>query len=192
VSVLSTAAASGGLPMPKDLAPETVARISDVPTRDGIITRSELRHQLVIAEVAEGKRSASDPSAGEHDRLMHKTVDGLIETVWIKGQATEMHIVVTKHRVSREVSRLKQSFATTGEYRALRKSAPYTPRDVYASVESQVLSNHILERIAAGARSKAEENDAIEEFVTQFNERWRGRTVCAPRYTADNCSNGSP
>jgi len=73
------------------------------------------------------------------------------------------------------------------------KESHYTYRDVHERIRLQILSTQLQERIQAkigkGAGPKAEQ-DAFQEFVDEFNGRWRSRTVCAPAYVTERCSNG--
>lgn len=180
----------GALPSPEELAPNTVARVSDVPRRTGTITRAEFRHSLVVAAAAEGRRAIPKPGGRGYERLMRAAVNTLLEAIWIKGQASEMHIFVTRNQVSRALARLKkQSFKSAAEYRKFLRDARYTRRDVYERVELELLSTRIQQRIAIRAKSKSEEAKIFRAFLKEFISRWRGRTVCASAYVTDLCSN---
>jgi hypothetical protein len=171
--------------------PNTVARISDVPDRAGTITIAEFRHSLDLVATAEGRHAAPRPGGRGYQRLMRTAIRNLLELIWIKGQAAEMNIVVTRRQVSRLLASIKkQNFKSAAEYHEFLRESHYTPRDVYERVELQLLVVRVQKRIAAGVTSKSEEQKVFKEFVAEFNERWRGRTVCAPRYAIDACSNG--
>jgi SurA N-terminal domain len=191
------ASASAALPSPEALVPNTVARISHVSDRMGTITKAEFRHALVLAAAVEDMQAPPQPGSAGYDWLERSAVDSLLEAAWIKGQAKEMGIVVTRRQVRREVAAIKEaSFASGAEFRRFLRRFRYTRRDVYAQVELQVLSRRIQERIqtriARESSTEAEEQRAFDEFLAEFNERWRSRTVCAPEYATDRCSNYSP
>lgn len=108
-----------------------------------------------------------------------------------------MGIAVTRRQVSRELTLIKrESFESEAEYRRFLKEARYTNRDIYERVELQLLSMRmqlrIEKRIQRDARNEFEEQQAFKEFVAEFNEKWRARTVCAPQYATERCSNGPP
>lgn len=133
------------------------------------------------------------PKAGEVDypRLAHRALFGLLEVIWLKGQAAEMGIVVTHAEVVRERELIKgENFASPAQFRRFLRESKFTRRDVYERVELQLLAFRIQSRIGRGADSEAEEKRAFDEFVAEFNERWRSRTVCAPGYLTARCSNG--
>jgi hypothetical protein len=186
-----SATASAVLPAPDELVPNTVARISDVPDRTGTITKAEFRHALVLAAAGRERLPVPKPGGRGYELLKRSAVLSLIETIWIKGQAAEMNIVVTRSQVLRELALIKkQNFASAAEYRKFLRRWRFTRRDVYEQIELQLLSIRIQQRIAEGAESEAEEQKAFDEFITEFNERWRSRTVCAPEYVIAHCSNG--
>jgi len=111
------------------------------------------------------------------------------------GQAAEWGISVTHKQVSREVALIKQeSFKNSAEYRRFLKETRYTRRDVNERVEVQMLSTRLQgllsKRIDGETSSRSEERRAFKEFVDEFIEKWRGRTVCAPDYATSRCSNG--
>jgi hypothetical protein len=188
-----SATGSAALPSPEELVPNTVARISNVPDRLGTITSAEFRHALVLAAAAEDPHGAPKPGRHGYQRFMRTVVNNLLEAIWIKGQAAEMNIVVTRRQVLRLITLLKkQNFKSAAEYHKFLRESHYTPRDVYERVELQLLIVRMQKRIAEGVRSASEEQKVFKEFVAEFNKRWRSRTVCAPRYVTARCSNGPP
>lgn len=189
-----TAARSLALPAPEDLKPNTVARISEVPLRFETVTIGELRHALVLAAAQEGLRSVPEPGRGGYGKLEKSAINALLETAWINGLAAEWGMGVTRDEVKRELGRVKkESFKSVAEFRRFLKESRYTYRDLYERVRLQILSTLLQERlqqmIPKGAGLKAEQK-FFSEFVKEFNERWRARTVCAPQYLTERCSNG--
>lgn len=190
-TVSGSAEGSTVLPAPGELVPNTVMRVSHVPDRLGAITKAEFHHALAIA--AAGKRSYPAPRPGGpgYERLEHTALSSLLETVWIKGQAAEMNIVVTLGQVRRELALIKEeNFRSGAEFRRFLRRWRFTRRDVYERVELQIISTRIQRRIEAKVRHRSEEQAVFDEFVKEFNERWRSRTVCAAGYVTDRCSNG--
>jgi hypothetical protein len=162
-----------------------------VPKKLGTITSAEFHHALTQAAAAVGRRRAPNPGGHGYRRLKHAAIDALLEAVWLKGQAMKMHIFVTHRQVVSERARVKsESFRNEAEYRKFLKEKRYTHRDVYERIELQLLSMRIQRRIEKQVKHKSEEQKVFREFVTEFNERWRGWTVCAPAYVMRRCSNG--
>lgn len=182
------------LPAPEELAPNTIARIDEAVSRDDeMITRAELRHAIAMAAAGEGLRQTPRPGEKEYRRLEPWALDGLLESAWLRGQAAEMDIAVPRGQVRRRLAAIKrENFPTGAEFRKFLREAHFTRRDVYERVELELLAFRLQERIVAGAKSRAEKQKAFREFVDEFNERWRARTVCATEHATERCSNGLP
>lgn len=191
-----SATSSVALPAPEELVPNTVALISDVPARDGTITRPELRHAVIIQAAGAGLRTTSKPGDRGYERLQREALEFQLEGVWIRGEAAEKNISVTPREVAGELARIKkESFKTEAEYRKFLRESRYTRRDVRERVEIQLLSlelqEWLLQRFSReGKTSRAEEQRGFAEFIDEFNEKWKSRTVCGPDYAVDRCSNG--
>lgn len=107
-----------------------------------------------------------------------------------------MGIGVTRRQMRRELAAIKrENFRSAAEYHRFLRETRFTHREVYERVELQVLSERIQlrvqRRIDRETRTPAEEQKAVNEFVDEFNERWRSRTVCALEYVTGRCSNGA-
>lgn len=185
--------ATAALPVPDALPPNTVLRVSEVPEATGKVTVAELRHALAQAAAQAGREQVPAPGTPAYERLERSAVEALIEAIWLKGQGAEMGIVVTPGQIARELAQIKREiFESAAEYREFLRDARYTRRDVIERVELQLLSRRIQRRISAGIKDPAEEKKVFTEFLAEYNERWRSRTVCAPEYVTRRCSNGPP
>ena len=138
-----------------------------------------------------GLRSVPKPGGAEYEKLKKVAIGELLDSIWIRGQATEMGIVVTPRQISRMLARLKrEAFKSEAAYRRFLKESHYTRRDVRERVEIQILSMRIQERIVRKATSESGVQKAFSAFVVAYGERWRARTVCAAEYVTTRCSNG--
>ena len=190
-----SASGSAVLPDPDDLPAAMVAVVPIVPGPRGRITKAEFQHTLLLEAVSAGRRSAPRPGDAEYEKTKVTAVNNLLEGAWIVGLAAEWGISVTHGQVSREVVRVrKEAFKDGAEFRRFLREARYTRRDVNERVEIQMLSTRLQRRLSRQVRketsSKSEEQRAFSEFVAEFQESWRGRTVCAPDYATPRCSNG--
>jgi hypothetical protein len=177
---------------PVELPTNTVAIVSEVPAGTGTITKREFNRGLVQAAAQAGLRSAPKPGGNGYGKLKELTIGELLDAVWIRGQAMEMGIDVTPRKVSRELALLKkQAFKNEAQYHRFLKESHYTRRDVRERVELQLLSTAIQRQVARGAGGgEAATQKAFSDFVDAYSKRWRARTVCAPEYAIDRCSNG--
>lgn len=159
----------------------------------GTITKVEFHHALAQAAAQAGRKSTPKPGRGGYGKLKELAIGEQLDSIWINGQAAEMGIHVTHRRISRELVLLrKQAFRSKAEYNRFLKEAHYTRRDVRERVEVQLLSLAIQRRVARGASGEAAAQKAFGKFVDAYEKRWRARTVCAPEYIVDRCSNAAP
>ncbi|HWA53875.1 MAG TPA: SurA N-terminal domain-containing protein [Solirubrobacterales bacterium] len=169
-----------------------VARVPDRKGKeDGVITVKEFDHALDQVAAADGRKVTPEPGGRDYEKLKHKAIGELLEFSWIRGQAGEMGIGLRPPQVSRELATLKkQAFKNGAQYRRFLKEAHFTRADVRDRVEVQMLSQRIEERIVLGIDSEAAAQKAFSRFVVEYEKRWRSRTVCAPGYVTELCSNG--
>jgi len=172
-----------------------IAIVVQVPDRrgeqGGVTTADEFDRALDQAAAQRGLQVAPGPEAPGYRRLKNRAMGALLDDSWIRGQAAEMGIGVRPHEVARELAKLKkQAFRNGAEFRRFLKQAHYTRRDVSENVELQILAVRIEERVVAGQKSEAARIKAFRRFISEYEERWRSRTVCAPGFVTERCSNG--
>ncbi len=172
-----------------------VAIVARVPDRGaehgGVVTKKEFQHALAQAAAQRGRRSAPKPGGNGYGKLKNRAIGELLDDSWIRGQAAEMGIGVRPREVARELARLKKlAFEDGAEYRRFLRENHLTRRDVKENVEIQLYAEKIQERVVAGLDSEAAAQKAFANFLDEYGERWRSRTVCAPGYITSRCSNG--
>jgi hypothetical protein len=192
VAVVPAAAATDpSLPTPETLPGNVVAFVAHVPLSLGRLTKAEFQRALAQEAAQAGRSSVPGPHAKEYPLLAKKALEGRLDAIWIPGQAKEMGIGVRPREVSRELAHLKkEAFKNEAQYRRFLREAHFTNRDVRERVELQILSEKIQARVVSGL-SEAEAQKTLSRFVTEYEARWRDRTVCAPDYVIELCSNGS-
>ncbi len=153
------------------------------------ITKREFQRALAQAAASKGRRPAPKPGHGGYGKLKDTAIGELLDSTWIGGQAAEMGIGVTSRQIKEERRRLiKIAFKGRAEYHRFLVEARYTLRDLRERLEVQMLATRIGERVTAGLAGRSEQK-AFAQFVAEYEKRWRDRTVCAPEYVLDRCSN---
>jgi parvulin-like peptidyl-prolyl isomerase len=193
VALLAAGASAVGstLPAAEDLPANMVAVVSDVPVGVGRLTKTEFRRALVQRAAAAGRDSVPQPGGNGYGKLRDAAVAELLDIAWIKGQAAEMGIAVTRRQIATELAQIKKdNFKSEAQYRRFLKQSHFTRRDVDERVELQLLSTRIQERVLRGVRGPRASQKALQEFVDAYMKRWRARTVCAPEYATERCLNG--
>jgi hypothetical protein len=174
-----------------------VAIVARVPDRGGegggIMTKKEFHRALAQAAAGKGLKTVPEPGRNGYGKLKETAIEELLDDSWIRGQAAEMGIGVRPREVARMTAKIKREAFTNGaEYRRFLREAHLTRRDVRENVEIQLLAKRIQERVQAGIDSEADMQKAFSKFVSEYEVRWRSRTVCAPDYAIDRCSNAPP
>jgi hypothetical protein len=177
------------------LPTNVVAIVARVPDRGGegggIVTKKEFHRALLQAAAQKGLKNVPEPGRDGYGKLEDTAMGELLDDSWIRGQAAEMGIGVRPREVARETEKLKrQAFRSGAQYRRFLREAHYTRRDVRERVEIQLLVERIQERVVAGIDSEAGAQKAFTKFVSEYEVRWKARTVCAPGFVIDRCSNG--
>ena len=191
IAVLPAAAATDPpLPTPEALPGNVVAFVAHVPLSLGRLTKAEFQRALVQAAAQAGRSSAPGAHAKDYPRFADRALGERLGAIWIPGQAKEMGIGVRPREISRELAHLKkEAFKNKAQYHRFLREAHFTNRDVRERIEIQILSEKIQARVVLGL-SEAEAQKAFSRFVKEYDARWRGRTVCAPDYITERCSNG--
>lgn len=183
-------ASSAELPAPEELSPDLVARVAEAPGGAGFVTQREFRRTLAQAAANRGRRRPPGPEDRGYERLKREAMNVLLDMAWVRGQAAEMNIRVTRRQVARVRARvIRESFDSAAEYRRFLRSARYSPRDIWKLLEVQILAERIQRRVTNRVRGRAATRRAFNAFLEAFEKRWRSRTVCAPEYVLARCSN---
>lgn len=209
----TTAAGTEGatLPAPQDLPSGTVATIVEVPAgaempfegpledcnRDmaapdvGEITQAEFDCALTQNAAASGLKQPPKPGDPKYGQARDAAMKALIEDVWIQGQAVEDGLAASEAEIAAELRHLKkENFKSASGYEKFLRSSHYTAQDVDERIKIQILSTNLQRRVEAEASPQSGKR-AFDEFVTSLRHRWRARTVCAPAFVVEECSNGS-
>ena len=186
-----SSATGAALPAPEELPANVVAVVAYVPVSSGRITSAEFQRSLVQQAAAAGRDSAPQPGGRGYAQLRDDAIGELLDAVWIRGQAMEMGIAVTRRQVAKELAAIKQdNFRNEAEYRRFLRESHFTQGDVDERVELQLLSVRIQERVARGVAGVRQAQAKFKAFVDAYTERWRARTVCVAEFAIDRCSNG--
>lgn len=141
-----------------------VAVVEDAPGDLGTVTEAEFQHALVQAAAQAKVMPVPKPGDEKYEELKEKALgEGLLDTIWIQGQAEEMGISVTPKEVVKELAKLKkQAFKTEKQYKEFLKEAHYTRADVLTRVKLQMLTTQIQEQVTEEAPVPSK--DEIENY----------------------------
>jgi len=194
--------------------PGAVAIVEDVPPGLGTISKGEFDQAMLQAAGFTGQKRPPKPGDEGYELAKSEALVGLINAIWLQGQAEAMGIVVSNKSVA---EKLKKS----GEAKNLRE-AHFTLKTMYERVRGAILVRKIEEALekeaekasASEVRAYLEEEPLTEEepprrktlaeaktelqqiknqevftkFDVAFPETWQARTHCADGFVVQGCA----
>ncbi len=140
----------------------SVAVVEGVPRDLGLVTDAEFHRALAQSAAQSQIEPIPKPGEDQYDTLREAALRSLFDPIWIRGQAEEMGISVTPEEVGEELETLKRNYKTEREYEEFLESGDYTTADIEESVETQLISTGIGERVEEGVSPPGE--SAIEDY----------------------------
>jgi hypothetical protein len=140
----------------------SVAIVEGVPPDLGLVTDAEFHRALAQSAAQSQIEPIPKPGEDQYDTLREAALRSLFDPIWIRGQAEEMGISVTPQEVGEELEALKQNYKTEREYKEFLSASDSTTADIEETVETQVISTRIGERVEEGVSPPSER--AIEDY----------------------------
>jgi parvulin-like peptidyl-prolyl isomerase len=152
-----------------------VAKVENVPDEFSTVSQEEF-DKAMERQTAQAKlKKAPVPGSKKYEEMKEAALGELLEGVWIRGEAEEMGITVTKKQVEEKLKEIKaQSFPSKGSFQKFLKESKLTPEDVNNIVETTIMSEAIQEQV--NAEAPAPSSSQIESYyeaekATQFTEK---------------------
>jgi foldase protein PrsA len=140
---------------------------------------------------SQSRESLEDQCQQEYDGLRDQVMQFLVSAEWIELEAEERDIAVSDREVRQAFDDQKaQSFPKERDYQEFLRTSGQTEEDLLYRVRVELLSQTIREEVTR--ESDKPDQEALDEFVSEFQERYRDITVCAEGYVTKECSNGPP
>lgn len=159
---------------------------------DRAIDGALFAHWMVVA-----RRSAGRSERHHNAQRREEVLTFLISSLWVEGQAAEMHVHVSRKAVHNELVKLRnEQFPTRSAYRRFLHRTGETVHDVLLLARSHMLIKRIQRIVRSRARARRgshkqkrarSETQAMATFVRRFRRRWEARTYCRPAYTNSDC-----
>jgi parvulin-like peptidyl-prolyl isomerase len=124
-----------------------VLLVEDAAGDRGNVSQAEFDHALELAAAGEQKE-VPKPDSKEYDELKETALTGLVEGIWLEGQAEEMGIEVTPQKIQREFQKIKkENFPTEAEFKKFLKESKFTQEDIDERVKLQILAEEVQEEL---------------------------------------------
>ena len=169
VLAVVTSAASGGLGDP-DVPDDAVAVVEEAP--DGTITDEEFQSALERTVRSQGLRNVPEPSNPQYEVFRDTTLDELILTRWIRGEAEDRGIEASDREIDRELERLKeQQFGGERGFQQFLEESGMTVDEARGRIELSIISQRIESSVVP--QDVPIEVSAIETFYEQNLDSFR-------------------
>jgi parvulin-like peptidyl-prolyl isomerase len=152
-----------------------IALVEDAPDGLGSVSKEDfdqaLRQQVSQASL----KNLPKPGSKSYEELKIKTVEELLDAIWVRGQAEELDIAATDKQIEDELDQIKeQNFPTEKAYKQFLKTSRFTQEDVDDRVELQILGKQIQEKVSSEAPPPSDSQ--VEDFyesskTTQFTTK---------------------
>jgi parvulin-like peptidyl-prolyl isomerase len=124
-----------------------VILIEDAPGDRGHVSEAEFDHALELAAASE-RKEIPKPGTKQYEEVKETALTGLVEGIWLEGEAEEMGIEVTPQKIEQEFQKIKQeNFPTKAEFQKFLKESKFTPEDLDERVKLQILAQEVQEKI---------------------------------------------
>ena len=151
------------------------------------VTKGKFEHWLHVAAISSGGTKAPRPGDRRYRTLRDETLQFLISARWIQGEARERHISISRAKVVAGYRATKRSsFKSQREFKKFLRRSGMTIDDLLFRVRIDATSEALRKSVVAG-RDDAAAQQALDDFVAAFNDKWRARTSCAAGYMTRDC-----
>lgn len=129
-----------------------VVMVEDVPEEIGAISQEDFDRALVQQAAAAKLKKVPKPGDDKYEEVRDKTLEELVNAVWLEGQAEELGVTVTDGQVEKELAKIKkESFPTPEAYEKFLEDSKYTQEEVDRLVKLQVLTTEIQSQVTEEA-----------------------------------------
>jgi predicted small lipoprotein YifL len=158
------------LPEAADLPKGDVAVVADVP-----ISRRAFDRRLAAVRRSQGKANHLS-----YEQLKLQTMSDLLQYAWLSQEARGKDVEVTSAEVHKRLAIAKRQFESKRDYK--RFLGAQTEQDLLYQLHRQLLSEKLDEKLR-------DDGADPEKARKDFQERWSGKTACAPSFMVPSCGN---
>jgi parvulin-like peptidyl-prolyl isomerase len=172
VALFAIVAVSQGLGDP-DVPEGDVLLIEDAPEGRGNVSKEDFDHALEIAAAGEQKE-VPKPGTKQYEELKETALTGLVEEIWLEGQAEEMGIEVSPEKVQSQFEKIKkENFPTKAQFQKFLEESKFTQEDIDQRVKLQILAEEVQQAVNSDPPTPSDKE--IENYyeaakATQFTK----------------------
>jgi parvulin-like peptidyl-prolyl isomerase len=152
---------------------DSVAVVQDAPSGLSPITKDEFNRVLQQTAAAQSIKTIPKPGTSQYQQLQQGTMNNLLDSVWIQGEAADMGISATAPEIDSLLKQtISQNFHSQAEFEKFRKQSHFTEADIRERIKLQILSNKIQSEVLKNVpqASASQVTDYYNEAKTQFQQ----------------------
>jgi hypothetical protein len=167
----------------KTVPPDAVANVGDEQ-----ISKETYEHWLELG----GRQQGAASGKAAEDALRDQTMQFVISAEWLLQESEQQGVSATDAEVRESFEQQREkSYPKEADYRRFLKDSGQTEEDRLYRVELALLADKLRGEVTGDGSAK-EQEQALNDFVKDFQKRWRALTWCAEDYVVDQCANGEP
>jgi parvulin-like peptidyl-prolyl isomerase len=162
VALFAVVAVSEGLGDP-EVPDGDVIYVEGAPGDRGNVSKAEFDHAFEVAAAQNQLNEVPKPGDPRYAEIKEWTVDRLIESIWIEGQAAEMGLSVSDRAFADEIRQIKnRNFPNEAEFEKFSEEQRFTLEDFRNRIKEQALSTKIRNKIVSEAQEPSD--GEIEDY----------------------------
>jgi foldase protein PrsA len=129
-----------------------VALVKGVPGDVGHISEAKFKRTVLQQASQGGLKKLPKEGSSKYEELKKAAMSEVLNAVWLRGEAEELGISVTKKQIETELEQIKKTnFKTEKAFQEFLKKSHFTPEEVNEKVELNLLSTRIQEQVQSEA-----------------------------------------
>jgi hypothetical protein len=169
-----------------------IAVIAKAP--NGTVSKADYENALAQAVPRLGLHKLPARSTPQFAQVKDAAVSDLVLARWLEGEASERGITVSPSQIRSQLRTIIETqFGNSRQkYTRFLQQSHFSKADALERVRLQLLSTQLQQQVLpTSSKLPAKQQQKLaKRFEDKFVHKWRSRTLCAPAYKIDRCSNG--
>lgn len=156
--------------------------------RIALALQASEKHKTASAEVSSHLTIKHRHPGSKGIAIREEVMGFLLSSYWVVGEAEALKIEIPQNTVLQQFEKIRrEQFPKRGEFKSFLRRSGQSVGDLLFRVRLNLLSAEIQKHVLAGESGASEKEQALREFVTSFEARWRAQTFCRRAFAVPDC-----